>query len=141
MKLTYLRSLLAAFAAVCFLTVAAQAADPTGTWTWTMTRNGNTRTTTLKLTLKDGTLAGTVSGRGGETPISDATFQDDAVAFSVSRTYNDQTFVIKYSGKLDGDTIKGSFVMPPRDGGDPQTVDWTATRGKPADAAPAPAPN
>ena len=33
-------------------------------------------------------------------------------------------------GSLDGDTIKGSIVLPGRDGGDPQTVDWTATRSK-----------
>ena len=136
MKLSTLRSLLTATVAAFVLTAAAHAADPTGTWTWSQTRNGNTRTSTLKLELKDGALTGSVSGRNGDTPISDASFKDDTVAFSVSRTMGDQTFTIKYSGKLDGDAITGSMVMPGRDGGDPQTVDWKATRGAPA-AAPA----
>jgi hypothetical protein len=137
MKLPSLRSLFATVAAVCVLTAAAHAADPTGTWTWTQTRNGNTRTSTLKLDYKDGNLTGSVSGRGGETPIADASFKDPAIAFSVTRQMGDNSVTIKYSGTLDGDTIKGSITMPGRDGGDPTTTDWTATRG--AAAAPAPA--
>jgi len=140
MKLVSLRSLLAATAAICLLTAAAHAADPTGTWTWTQSFNGNTRTSTLKLDFKDGALTGSVSSRRGDVAISDASFKDPAIAFSVTRTMGDQTMTTKYSGTLDGDTIKGSIVMPGRDGGDPTTVDWTATRGAPADAAPAPAP-
>jgi hypothetical protein len=136
MKLPSLRSLLSVAAAVCVLTVAAHAADPTGSWSWTTSFNGNTRTTTAKLALKDGVLTGSVAGRNGDTDISDASFKDDMIAFSVKRTFNDQTFVMKYTGKLDGDTIKGSFVRPGRDGGDPTTTDWTATRGA---ATPAPA--
>lgn len=121
-------------------TAAAIAADPTGTWTWSTTRNGQSRTTTLKLELKGDALSGSVSGRNGDTPISDASFgKDGAVAFSVKREFNGNSFVIKYAGKLDGDTIKGTTQTPGRDGGEPRTTDWTATRkaaDKPADAAP-----
>jgi hypothetical protein len=139
MKLPSLRSLLAAVAAVCLLTAAAQAADPTGTWTWSQPgRDGTPRKSTLTLALKDGALTGSISGRGGEIAIGDASFKDPAIAFTVTRQMGDNTMTIKYSGTLDGDTIKGSIVMPPPpDGGDPRTVDWTATRG--AAAAPAPA--
>jgi len=114
---------------VCFVAVAF-AGDPTGTWTWSVQRNGQTRESTLSLALKDGTLTGSLSGRGGDTAIGEATFKDNAIAFTVVREFNDTKFVVKYSGKLDGDTIKGSIVLPGRDGGDPQTVDWTATRSK-----------
>jgi len=129
MKTRSLRFLLAALAMVCFVTVAF-AGDPTGTWTWSVQRNGQTRESTLSLALKDGTLTGSLSGRGGDTAIGEATFKDNAIAFTVVREFNDTKFVVKYSGKLDGDTIKGSIVLPGRDGGDPQTVDWTATRSK-----------
>jgi len=129
MKTRSLRFLSAALAMVCFVTVAF-AGDPTGTWTWSVQRNGQTRESTLSLALKDGTLTGSLSGRGGDTAIGEATFKDNAIAFTVVREFNDTKFVVKYSGKLDGDTIKGSIVLPGRDGGDPQTVDWTATRSK-----------
>ena len=53
-----------------------------------------------------------------------------AVAFSVEREFNGNKMVIKYTGKLDGDTIKGSIERPGRNGGDATKVDWTATRVK-----------
>jgi len=135
MKIRSPRFLLAAFAMVCFVAVAF-AGDPTGTWTWSVQRNGQSRTSTLTLALKDGTLTASLSGRNGDTAIGDATFKDDAIAFTVEREFNGNKFVAKYSGKLDGDTIKGSIELPGRDGGDPQTVNWTATRSKAGDAMP-----
>ncbi len=60
------------------------------------------------------------------------------IAFSVTREFNGNSMTTKYTGKLDGDTIKGSVERPGRDGGDPVKTDWTATRGAAA-AAPAPA--
>jgi hypothetical protein len=137
MKFPSIRSLFATAAAVCVLTAAAHAADPTGTWTYSAPgRDGTPRTTTFKLAVKDGALSGSVTGRNGETAIEGATLKDDQIAFSVTRTFGDNKMTIKYAGKVDGDTIKGSIVMPARDGGDPTTIDWNATRSK-ADAAPA----
>ena len=91
--------------------------------------------TKATLALKDGVLTGSVAGRNGDTPISDATFKDDAIAFTVTRTFGDNTIKMTYTGKLDGDTITGTFDRPNPDGGDPVKVDWKATRVK--DAAPA----
>lgn len=127
-----LKSFLAALGAVAALTVAAYAADPSGTWSYTMAMRpgGTPRTATLTLALKDGALTGTVSGRNGDTAISDASFKDNMVSFSVVREYNGNSFTIKYSGKLDGDTITGTVERPNPDGGDPVKIDWKATRSK-----------
>jgi hypothetical protein len=122
-------------------------ADATGTWSWTMQPRGggggNANATPRKITLKlkaDGEkLTGTVSqpGRPGqdgaaatprETEISDGKVKGDAVSFSVKREMNGNTFVIKYSGKVEGDSLKGKIEMPGRDGGDPVSRDWEAKR-------------
>jgi hypothetical protein len=139
MKIKSLRSLAMALGAVCFLTVAAFAGDPTGTWNWTAPgRNGGAgRPAKATLTLKDGALTGAVSGRQGETPIADATFKDDMIAFSVTREFNGNSITTKYTGKLDGDTIKGSMELPAMGDNPSRKIDWSATRG---DAAAAPAP-
>ena len=131
-----LRYLFAAFAAFS-LSAAVFAADPTGTWKWTQPGRGDRPAIeqTLKLELKDGQLTGTVlgfetpMGKVPDTAIGDATFKDDAVAFSITREFNGNKRVSKYQGKLEGDTLKGSVERPGRDG-DIQKNDWTATRAK-----------
>lgn len=140
MKIKSLRTLATALGALCFLTVAVFAADPSGTWNWMAAgRPGGTpRAAHATLVFKDGALTGTVSGRGGDTPISDASYKDDgSIAFSVVREMGGNSITIKYSGKVAGDTITGSFVRPGMDGGDPVTADWKATRGDAAAPAPA----
>ena len=125
-----LRLLGTALAAVCLTTALAFAGDPTGNWKWSVPgRDGQNRDITLKLDLKDGQLTGSISGFRGDTPISSGSFKDDQVAFSVVREYNGTKFEQKYTGKLDGDTIKGSISFTNRDG-EAQTRDWTATRAK-----------
>lgn len=120
------------------LNVSVFAGDPTGTWKWTQQgRNGGQSfEQTLKLDYKDGKLTGTLLGGQGprgqmpDVEIGDASFKDETVAFTVTRTFNENKFVVKYGGKLDGDTIKGSSERPGRDGGAPQKRDWVATRAK-----------
>lgn len=131
-----LRTLLAAAAALV-ITAAVFAGDPTGTWKWTQQgrQGGQTIEQTLKLELKGGQLSGTLLGAQtpmGQIPdaaIGDASFKDDAVAFNVTREFNGNKVVIKYTGKLDGDTITGSTERPGRDG-NVMKRDWTATRAK-----------
>ena len=145
MKIRSLRTLATTLAAVCFLTVAAFAGDPTGNWTWTQPGRGGQpgRPAKLTLALKDGALTGSLSGRNGGTAISEASFTGDVVAFSVSRTMGENTFTINYSGKVTGDTITGTMEVPGRDGGEPRKIDWIASRAKAgaAPAAPAAAPS
>jgi len=127
--MTTLRKFLAASSAAFVLTVAAVAADPTGTWKWTAEGRNGPMEATAKLELKDGALSGTVSGRNGDTAIGDSSFKDDHLAFTVKREFNGNSFVIKYDGKLEGDTITGTIERPSLEGGTTK-VDWKATRQK-----------
>ena len=109
------------------------AADPTGNWKWSITppNSGQSFESTAKRVFKDAKLTGTVTGRMGETAISDASFgPDGAIAFSVVRERDGQKFVVKYAGKLVGDAIKGTIDFPGFGGGDPSKMDWSATRTK-----------
>ena len=119
-------------ASFAFLTAsAALAGDPSGSWKWKVTTpNGDAIDISLKLELKDGKLAGTYSSRFGDAPITEGSFKDDAIAFSVEREFDGNKFTIKYQGKLDGDSIKGSLELPGFGGGDPTKMDWNATRTK-----------
>lgn len=135
-----LRRLFAALVAACVLSVTVFAADASGTWKWTQQGRGGgggggtPRESTLTLVQKDGQLTGKVSspGRDGatsSTEISNASLKGDVVSFSVERQFGDNKFVIKYSGKIAGDTITGETESPGRDG---QTMkrEWVAKRAK-----------
>ncbi len=109
--------------------VARGAEDPNGTWKWSVTFNNNTFEQTLKLKLEGDKLTGSLVGRNNtETPIADASFKDNAVAFSVTREFNGQKRTTKYKGTLSGDTIKGKQARE-RDGQTTET-DWEAKRQK-----------
>ena len=100
-------------------------ADPTGNWKWSITppNSGQSFESSVKLEMKDGKLTGILTGRMGDTPISDATFgQDGAIAFSVVRERDGQKLVMKYAGKLAGDAIKGTIDFPGFGGGDPMKL-------------------
>jgi len=125
---------------LCFaagLAVVALAADPTGTWKWTTRSPNGDIETTLKLESKDGKLTGAYSNQFGGTAISNASLQDDGIAFDVVRDFGGTKYVVKYHGKLDGDTIKGTIEAPGHDGGEALKLDWNARRtpGEKADDA------
>jgi hypothetical protein len=141
-------------AALALGTVASvQAADKVdGTWSWTQQgrrggQGGNAdapaRKTTLKLKSDGEKLTGTLTapaggrgggGGGGNAPapveISDGKVKGGEISFAVKREVNGNAFVTKYSGKLEGDKITGKVERPGRNGGDPTSTDWTATREK-----------
>ena len=133
--------LLAAFVAACFMSVAAFAADasPAGTWKFTQAGRGGAPGTerSFKLEYKDGQLTGVMAAVTGgqfeipEIAISDASFKDGVVAFSVTMEFGGNKRTTKYSGKLEGDKITGSSERPGRgDGAAPVKGDWVATRAK-----------
>ncbi len=124
-----LRNLGAALIAASLLSVAAVAADLTGSWKWTTEgRNGPMETTAKLSVAKDGTLTGSVAGRQGDTPIGDASFKDGVVAFTVTREFHGHKIVIKYQGKFEGDTITGSTERPARGSDSTVKSEWKATR-------------
>jgi len=108
---------------------AADKPDPSGTWKWTATFGDRTREMTLKLKLDGDKLTGSVPGRDNtETNIENATFKDGEVSFTVTRERNNQKFTTKYTGKVDGDTIKGKTESERN--GEKQSRDWEAKRSK-----------
>lgn len=104
------------------------AADPTGTWKWSTPSPAGEIPTTLKLESKDGKLTGAYSNQFGDTPISNATLQDDTIAFEVVRDLGGTKYVVKYRGKVEGDAIKGTLEAPGRDGGAAMKLEWNAKR-------------
>jgi hypothetical protein len=107
--------------------------DPTGTWKWETERNGQKRETVLKLKLDGDKLTGTITaGRGkdqaSDVKIEDGKFKDGEVTFTVTREFNDQKRVTKYSAKVDGDTMKGTATSE-RDGNE-QKREFEAKREK-----------
>jgi len=93
-------------------TLAIWAADVSGKWTAEMQgRNGNTMTISMNLKADGDKLTGTVSGRRGDTDISDGKIDGDNVSFSVVREFNGNQFKQNYKGKLDGDTIHFTITM------------------------------
>lgn len=121
--LRFLGSILALAAAV-----SAFAADPTGTWQWTTRSPNGDIETTLKLEAKDGKLSGAYSNQFGDTSISNVSFQEEVLAFEVVREFGGGKFVVKYRGKLEGDTFKGTLEAPGPDGGEPMKLEWNAKR-------------
>src|SRR5689334_19635962 len=125
MKLRRVAGLL--FALTAF-TASAFALDPSGTWKWTTQSPNGEIQTTLKLESKDGKLTGAYSNQFGDAVISNVSFQDDVIAFEVVRELGGGKFVVKYHGKLAGDTIKGTLEAAVPDSGEPMKLDWNATR-------------
>ena len=110
---------------------AAQKDDPTGTWKWKSKfgKDGKEFERTMKLQLKDGKLTGTVSGfgkQGTDTKIEDGTFKDGELSFQTTVERGDMKFTTKYSGKLSGDTIKGTITS--ERAGKENKQEWEAKR-------------
>jgi hypothetical protein len=127
------------FLFLCLLVSAAFAADasPAGVWKWTVQgrQGGRGFEQTVKLEYKDGALSGIMPGRSAgqysvpDTPITDASFKDGQIKFAVIREFNGQKFTTKYTGKLEGNMIKGTFEREGLGGKAPATSEWIATRG------------
>ena len=90
----------------CLAAITMMAADATGKWTAEMPgRDGNTMTMTMNLKVDGSTVTGTVSGRRGDTPISEGKVDGDTVSFDVVREFQGNKMTTHYVGKMDGDTI------------------------------------
>jgi hypothetical protein len=101
--------------------------DPTGTWTWSVPgRDGNTREVTAKLKLDGDKLTGSISGRQNDTNIEDGKLSGDTISFKVTREFNGNKIVQKFSGKISGDSIKGKIESERE--GQPTSRDWEAKR-------------
>jgi len=129
-----MKRLLLSFVALSLAAFATFAAEnntnAAGTWRWTLT--GQTGDTILKLKQDGEKLTGSYTNQFGEKDISDGLLKDGNVSFKLKREFNGQQFVINYSGKLSGDTIKGKCEFPAN--GETRSLEWNAKR-EPAKAA------
>jgi hypothetical protein len=124
-----LRLPLAALFSAFLLAVTSFAADISGPWQWMMQNRSGPQEVHATFSLKDGVLTGTVSGRMGEAPIGDASITDGQVRFTVTREVNGEKIVIKYAGKLEGDTITGTIERPGFNEHDASMIlEWKASR-------------
>ena len=106
---------------VALLALAApvQAVDISGAWSITVNSSQGPIPATLRLTVEGEKLTGVImGGDGGEMPL-EGTVKDNEVAFSF--WYGE--IPVSMSGKVDGDTIKGTFDAGGQDGGD-----WSGKR-------------
>lgn len=116
-----------AAASSLFLAVTTFAADISGKWSAEMQGPQGAMTTTFTFKVEGEKLTGTVSGRGGDTPIADGVVKGDEVSFNVTRTMNGNEMKMAYKGKVTGEEIK---MTRTRQGGDMPPQEFTAKRVK-----------
>ena len=120
---------MAVLALLCFVGVLSAVENPAGSWKSTIMLGKKTQEVTIKLKLDGDKLTGTLGGQGNrEAAISDGTFKDDKVTFSVVREQKGEKLTQKYTGTVSGDSIKGKIET--ERGGKSRSTDWTATREK-----------
>lgn len=103
--------------------------DPTGNWSWTfMIGDGNEIKVTGKFKKEGDKVTGSITARDRESKIENGQIKDGTISFQVTREVNDGKFVMKYKGKLSGDTIEGK-VEGDR-GGQAFELEWKAKRDK-----------
>lgn len=119
------------FLSVCIAMIASTlvlAADIDGKWVAQVPgRGGQTRETTFNFKAEGDKLTGTVSGRQGDTPISDGKISGDEISFAMEVNFQGNSFKFLYKGKVAGDEIKFTRT---REGGNQPGQEFTAKRVK-----------
>jgi hypothetical protein len=98
--------------------------DVTGSWESTIESPQGNATSAATYKQEGEKLTGTHDGQMGELPLS-GTVKGNDIAFTITIDAEGQKFILTYTGKVDGDTIKGTV-----DFGGMGTVTWTAKRKK-----------
>jgi hypothetical protein len=114
---------------MAMFTLAASAADVTGTWKASTETPNGTMESTFVFKVDGAKLTGTVSNpMGGENPISDGKIDGDALSFVVAISFNGQDFKLNYAGEVTGNEMKLTITMPALGGGDPRSFEMTAKK-------------
>ncbi len=118
------KRLIVVFSILLVVALAALAADITGKWVAQIPgRSGQARETTFTFKAEGGNLTGTMSGRQGETPISEGKISGDSISFVVTTERGGETMKWTFTGKVAGDQIQMK-----REGGQGAAREFTAKR-------------
>ena len=86
-------------------------ANVEGTWRWSVPTSTGERRYTLRLKQKFQEISGQVSGEGQEMNIDDARLVGDQLSFRLRSERDKQNVVMHFSGRVRGDTMKGSMAV------------------------------
>ena len=112
--------------AVASLALAAQAVNVSGEWELKVVTPRGERVSQIKFEQDGETLKVTTTNPMGEEVTGQGTLKGNDIQWSIVRSTPRGEFTVTYTGKVEGDTMKGQAAM-----GDMGTMDWTAARKKP----------
>jgi hypothetical protein len=118
------KAALVAIALMAVLSVAALAADISGTWALSRPGRDGAMTTVDITIVQEGTkIKVTMPGRQGGDPITgEGTLEGNAIAWKIVRQGPQGEMVINYKGTVEGDSMKGTMSMMERE------IEWTAKK-------------
>jgi len=121
--------LMALVLVVCGLAVAANQADPVGTWKCEYNIGDQKRTSTLMIKKDGDKLTGTMSWPDQkDTPLKDVKSKDGELTFSAERVLGDNKFNVEYKFMVNGDALKGKGTLDV--GGEKRDFDIEGKREK-----------
>ncbi|MFC2160788.1 hypothetical protein ACFLRX_03970 [Acidobacteriota bacterium] len=131
MEKTKLTLVLVMVVLASFSLSAQKTTDLVGTWEGEGTLEGepDPNVLTLVLNLEEGKFAGHMSDEYGsmmESPVEEGLLEDDTFIFSISVDMGGQPALVKFTMKVDGESMEGKFEIP--DMGMMGT--WKATKQK-----------
>ena len=121
--------LIALVLVVCGLAVAANQADPVGTWKCEYNIGDQKRTSTLMIKKDGDKLTGTMSWPDQkDAPLKDVKSKDGELTFSAERVLADNKLNIEYKLMVNGDALKGKGTLDV--GGEKRDFDIEGKREK-----------
>jgi len=100
--------------------------DLAGKWNSTVKVNDQTHESTIEFKVEGDKVTGKVTREGREMKVEDGKLKDGEVTFKITLERDDQKFVVKFKGKLEGAAIKGKAEIEGRD----IEGEWEAKREK-----------
>jgi SAM-dependent methyltransferase len=99
-------------------------ANVAGMWRWTMAISKGKQEYALRLVQKFQEVSGVVNVNGQEIPITDARLVGDQLSFTLRDNTSKEKAVIRFNGRISGDTIQGLVEAGPSE----QIYNWAARR-------------
>jgi SAM-dependent methyltransferase len=101
-------------------------ADVAGIWRWTLSTSTGMRDYVLRLVQHFQEISGNVTINGQDIPIGEARLVGDQLSFTFSDSTDKQNAVMRFNGRISGDTIQGNVEV--QGGPLPGSYSWTARR-------------